>query len=183
MPYRTVIGPAFGSLLAASTMLAACGGAIDNTDLYKKDQGSTTSSSGSTPAPTATATPLPEPGPPIPLPPKPLPKCDVSFQKDVLVVFASTGCSSEACHGGANPRNEPRIALADPPAVIYKTLTNFTMSNGQTYVVPQSTSPKSSGISCNLRGACGVPMPIANKLSSKQLNVIDDWLSCGAPLN
>jgi len=96
-------------------------------------------------------------------------------------VFASNGCAGAACHGGSQPRNDPPIDLANAAAT-YKELVGFTMSNGQPYVVPQSP-PKSSGISCNLRGACGVPMPIGSKLTSKQLQVIDDWLSCGAPLN
>lgn len=182
MKYRALLGPLLASALSGSMILAACGGAIDNGDLYKKDQGSASSSgaSGSTPAPTATATTLPAPGPPS-SPPKPAPKCEFSFQADVLTVFVQANCTNANCHGGPLPRNLPRIDASDP-ASTYKEFLAFRTSNGKPYVV-MSTNPSASAMSCNLRASCGVAMPPNDKLSPKELAVIDGWLACGAPLN
>lgn len=166
----------------ALVVVAACGGAVDNSDLYKKS-GGTTTTSGGTPTATATATANPPTAPtmlpPVPQP-KPDPKCGVSFSTDVMQVFAQTGCMSTGCHKGNI--NDPEMD-ATSPALTYKSLVSFTLSNGQPYVAVGTTSPKSSSISCNLRHQCGVGMPLGDKLDSNQLDVIDQWLACGAPFN
>lgn len=165
----------------AVVVIAACGGAVDNSDLFKKGSG-TTSSGG---APTATATPtstppsLPTASPPEPLP-EPAPTCQVSFATDVMLVVDQAGCADLQCHGGNI--NAPAMDSTSP-SLTYKSITNYTMSTGEPYVALGTTVPKASGIFCNLRGNCGVRMPLGDKLTSKQLSVIDSWLACGAPFN
>jgi hypothetical protein len=163
--------------------LAACGGAIDNTDLYTKDQSSSGSSGRPAPTGSSTSSPAPSPTPTVlpPPPAPPAPACKVSFTKDVMAVFVQTNCANAACHGGELGRSAPTINPQDPKGT-YAELSAFQLSNGQTYIVPNGV-PKSSGLFCNLRGQCGVAMPIGDKLTSKQLDVVDAWLACGAPLN
>lgn len=165
----------------AVVVIAACGGAVDNSDLFKK--GSTTTSSGGTPTATATATStppsLPTSSPPVP-DPQPAPACQVSFATDVMQVFDQAGCADLQCHGGK--LNEPAMDSTSP-SLTYKSLTAFTMSTGEPYVALGTTVPKASGIFCNLRGNCGVRMPLGDKLTSKELTIIDSWLACGAPFN
>ncbi|MDB4936989.1 MAG: hypothetical protein JWP87_3961 [Labilithrix sp.] len=171
----------FGAGIAI--MAVACGGAIDSDDLFGKGQGTTSGTSGgtTTPAPTTSATTSPTPAP-VPPTPKPTTKCDVSFKQDVLDVFANAKCSTAACHGPPATLNEPGIDANSAPFT-YKTITTFKLSTGQPYVVVGSTDPKASGMYCNLRGDCGARMPVGDKLSSNDLDVIDTWLACGAPFN
>jgi len=166
----------------AVVVIAACGGAVDNSDLFKKGSGTTTSGGTPTATPTATSTPpsLPTASPPVPQP-QPAPACDVSFATDVMQVFDQAGCSDASCHGAS--LNAPEI---DPtsPALTYKTITSFTLSSGEAYVALGTTVPKASGMFCNFRGNCGVRMPLGgDKLTSKQLSIMDTWLACGAPFN
>ena len=160
---------------------AACGGAVDNGDLFKKNQGNTTSGGTPTATPTATSSPpsVPTVLPPVPEP-KPDPQCAVSFTTDVMQVLSQTGCGNVQCHGAK--LNEPAI---DPtsPSLTYKAITAYTMSTGEPYVDVGNTDPGASGMFCNFRGACGPRMPIGGKLNSNQLKVMDAWLACGAPFN
>src|SRR4051812_7727237 len=157
---RSVVGLASLGLVVV-VVGAACGGAIDNTDLFNKDQG-TSGSSGATPTATATTTPTPTAtGGPVPAPtpqPKPDPACVVSFSKNVMTVLVENGCTNTMCHGGGTPYNEPGISANDA-ALTYKNLVTFTLSTGKRYVVVGNTAPKASGIFCNLRSNCGVGMP------------------------
>jgi hypothetical protein len=165
-------------LALAVVVLAACGGAIDNGDLFSKDQGTSSGAPGATTTPTATAQPTassaPKPSPPSAT-------CGTSFKNDVMLVFQQTACSNLECHGGPLPKNPPRVDTLDAAAT-YKELLGFVLSDGSPYVV-QSKDPKDSSLNCNLRDNCGVGMPIGRKISSKQLAVVDAWLACGAPFN
>ena len=104
----------------------------------------------------------------------------MSFAADVTLVLQQAGCGGLACHNGGI--NQPTV---DPtsPSLTYKSLTTFTMSTGDPYVAVGDPDPKASGMFCNLRGDCGVRMPLGGRLTSKQLAVIDSWLACGAPFN
>lgn len=167
-------------MLGLALLAAACGGAIDNGDLFQKEQGSS-GSSGSTTTPTATATgntPTAPPGKPT------TPKddtCAVSFQKDVMAVLVSAGCSALQCHGGPTGLNQPQIDVKSA-VLTYKNFVAFEI-DGQPYVAVGSKDPEDSAMFCNFRGDCGPRMPIGDKLSSKQLDVMDRWLACGAPFN
>ena len=168
--------------LLGLVVVAACGGAVDNSDLYSKGGGQTASSGGApTATATATATPpsAPTTTPQVP-PPTPAAKCGVSFSTDVMQVFVHTGCTANGCHKGNF--NDPPMDASSPSST-YKSLTNFTLSNGKPYVAVGNTNPKASMIFCNLRNQCGAGMPIGGKLDSTQLDVIDTWLACGAPFN
>jgi hypothetical protein len=184
---RSLATPAIALGVVAGTIgltivTGACGGAIDNGELFQ--EGSSSGASGTTPTPTSTppskptATPTPAP---TSSPPKPNDKpCVVSFEKDVLQLFEDYDCTSSSCHGGN--LNAPRITASNPTGT-YQALKSFKLSTGKAYVAVGATDPKSSAMYCNLRGQCGVPMPIGDKLDEEELQVIDDWLACGAPLN
>ena len=186
---RSLATPAIALGVVAGTIgltvvTGACGGAIDNSELFQEGASSSSGASGATPQPTSTppskptATPPPAP---TSSPPKPNDKpCVVSFKQDVLQLFDDYDCTSSACHGGNV--NEPRISVNNPTAT-YQGLKNFKLSTGKAYVVVGATDPKTSGMSCNLRGECGVSMPVGDKLDAEELKIIDDWLACGAPLN
>lgn len=171
--------------LALAGMLGACGG--KEVQYYR---GRVEPGSESTPAPQATdpeepAAGLPPstpPSPPSPLPPPAVP-CTASFSAHVAPIFVDRQCSNSNCHGGAVPRNLPRI----DPTNLFATwagLRSFTLSNGQAYV--NVSDAKLSGMHCNLRGECGVAMPPmldGNTLGVTEYAAIDAWLACGAPFN
>ncbi len=113
--------------------------------------------------------------------------CAVSFSKDVLGAFGTAGCSSPSCHGGATPRNEPRIEPSDGPAM-WQEFQAFTITNGKIYVNPCSTDDKQSMMGCNLYatgapGACGIHMPTTGQLAPDVVTKVETWLKCGAPNN
>jgi hypothetical protein len=171
------------AFLSVVVVAAACGGAVENADLFEggQQQGSSSGASGTSPTPTGSGTTSPTPSPPTPTP-KPNQKCDVNFQDDVIGVFDNNGCSAIACHGGPRPLNPPRIDGADPTET-YQAITAYRIS-GKPYVMVGGTDPKASAIYCNFRGDCGTRMPIGrDKLSSEDLQTIDEWLACGAPFN
>jgi hypothetical protein len=173
------------SLVAGAVIVvAACGGAIDNGDLFQKDQGTTSGTSGGTPSPSPSpsSSPTTAPPSPTPSPPKPATKCAVSFKADVLALFAKHDCSALECHGGPAAFNEPAIDTTNPQTA-YKQITTFTLSTGKTYVAVGNTEPKASGMYCNFRGNCGTQMPLVDKLASQELDIIDAWLACGSPFN
>jgi hypothetical protein len=172
------------SLLACLVIaVAACGGAINNEELFQKDDqtASGTPTPGGSASPSPTSSPTTAPTNVTPPTPKPSTKCDVSFKNDVIGVLAAAKCSTITCHGGPAPFNQPGIDTDSAPSA-YKTLTSFKLS-GKAYVAVGSTDPKASAIRCNLRGDCGTSMPPGDRLPSADLDVIDAWLACGAPFN
>lgn len=113
--------------------------------------------------------------------------CTVSFAKDVLAEFGKADCANPNCHGGATPRNEPRIEPSDGPAM-WQEFQNFTLSTGKPYINPCSIDEKLSQMGCNLYaagqvGACGVHMPSTGQLPPDAIIKIETWLKCGSPNN
>ncbi len=112
--------------------------------------------------------------------------CSVSWTKQIFPILQSTGagqCASGTCHGGTQA---PAILDADSMAT-YNALTDYhSKALGRRYVQP-CASPSQSGILCNLQTppSCGSPMPINGiaPLSSTQIDLITQWLQCGAPNN
>ncbi len=114
-------------------------------------------------------------------------KCAVSFAKDVLGEFGKAKCADTQCHGGATPRNEPRIEPSDGPAM-WQEFQAFTLTTGKAYINPCSTDDKLSQMGCNLYasttpGACGVHMPSTGQLPPDVVTKIETWLKCGSPNN
>lgn len=174
--------PTAAALLVAFS-LAACGG--KTIEVSRTD--------GTTPEPPAPYEPEDPNGPPVAPPPPttpsptpaPTPLCGPSFRYNVLLTLKERGCSNTSCHGGATPRNEPRIDLLDFYGT-WNDLRAFTLSTGQPYVSSVPSTPAVSGMHCHLRGECGVSMSslvVAGALSPKELADIDAWLACGAPFN
>jgi hypothetical protein len=113
--------------------------------------------------------------------------CAVSFSKDVLAAFGTADCANPNCHGGATPRNEPRIEPSDP-AAMWQEFQAFTISTGKPYINPCSTDSAQSQMGCNLyaggtAGACGVHMPSTGQLPPDAITKIETWLKCGSPNN
>jgi hypothetical protein len=113
--------------------------------------------------------------------------CTVSFAKDVLAEFGKAGCADANCHGGATPRNEPRIEPSDGPAM-WLEFQAFTISDGKSYIDPCTIDDKKMAMGCNLyaagqAGACGVHMPSTGQLAPDVVTKIETWLKCGAPNN
>lgn len=113
--------------------------------------------------------------------------CAVSFSKDVLGAFGTADCANPNCHGGATPRNEPRIEPSDP-AAMWQEFQAFTISTGKPYINPCSTDDKQSQMGCNLYaggtpGACGVHMPSTGQIPADVVTKVETWLKCGAPNN
>jgi hypothetical protein len=110
--------------------------------------------------------------------------CAVKFSTDVLGAFGNAGCSSTNCHGGATPRNEPRIEPSDAPAM-WQEFQAFTISTGKPYINPCSTDDTTSTMGCNLlaTGSCGVHMPSGSQMPADALAKIVTWLKCGSPNN
>lgn len=111
--------------------------------------------------------------------------CAVSFSKDVLGAFGTAGCANPNCHGGATPRNEPRIEPSDGPAM-WQEFQAFTITTGKPYINPCSIedTPEASTIYCNLLAtSCGVHMPSGGQLPPDAVTKIQTWVKCGAPNN
>jgi hypothetical protein len=113
--------------------------------------------------------------------------CTVSLSKDILPAFAKASCSTANCHGGANPRSEPRIEPSDGPAM-WQEFQNFTLSTGKVYINPCSTDEATSAMGCNLlavgqAGACGSHMPVGGQIEATAMTKISAWLKCGSPNN
>jgi hypothetical protein len=113
--------------------------------------------------------------------------CAVSFKTDILGAFGLANCATANCHGGAVPRNEPRIEPSDGPAM-WQEFQAFTLSTGKPYINPCSIDDTTSTIGCNLiaegqPGACGVHMPSGAQLPADAVTKINTWLKCGSPNN
>ena len=168
------------SLAIVSALLAACSGSADTGGLA--NGGASTGGATETPKPPALnggATSRPEQTPPAPPATPDQASCDVSFSKDVLPSLAQHGCQSAQCHGGVQ---QPKISVIDAKAT-YASVTQFKMREGLPYV-RTTGRPDESGIHCHVRNDCGTPMPpFGGKIDEDAVDVIDDWLKCGAPNN
>jgi hypothetical protein len=98
----------------------------------------------------------------------------------ILDNAAGARCTTESCHGGANP---PKIGLpAGDAAQSYSALTGYTSpAAGGAYYVDKGDASK-SWILCNISGdkRLGSAMPIGAQVGAAELQTIQDWLSCGA---
>ena len=113
--------------------------------------------------------------------------CAVSFSKDILGAFGLANCATANCHGGAVPRNEPRIEPSDGPGM-WQEFQAFTISTGKPYINPCSIDDTKSALGCNLLAdpaACGggVHMPSGAQLPADAVAKVNTWLKCGAPNN
>lgn len=113
--------------------------------------------------------------------------CAVSFSKDILGAFGLANCATANCHGGAVPRNEPRIEPSDGPGM-WQEFQAFTISTGKPYINPCSIDDATSTLGCNLiaegqPGACGVHMPSGAQLPADAIAKVNTWLKCGSPNN
>lgn len=112
--------------------------------------------------------------------------CAVSFKTDVLAILGTAGCAvSSDCHGGANPKYQPRIEPSDGPGT-WEILAAFQLSDGKAYVNPCSTDKGQAGLACNLSatGTCGTKMPLGGgQVSPADITKIETWLACGSPNN
>lgn len=112
--------------------------------------------------------------------------CAVSFKTDVLAILGTAGCATTSdCHGGANPKYQPRIEPSDGPTT-WATLAAFQLSDGKPYINPCSTDKAQAGLACNLSatGTCGTKMPLGGgQVSAADVTKIETWLGCGSPNN
>lgn len=113
--------------------------------------------------------------------------CAVSFKTDILGAFGLANCATANCHGGATPRNVPRIEPSDGPGM-WQEFQAFTISTGKPYINPCSVDGTTSTIGCNLiaegqAGLCGVHMPSGAQLPAEAVTKINTWLKCGSPNN
>ena len=184
---RRAYGSGIGMLVVAA--LAACGGAIDYSEVNgtggtSGSGGSSGGASGSVPTSRPTSSP---PAPPVPTdvpgrpPPPPSDDCAISFKADILPIFAANGCTNLSCHGDPSSGAVPPLVSDTDVVGTYTALTTYKIL-GQPYI-DTSGKPASSSIMCNLRSTCGNPMPTFGRVSNKDLSVIGQWLRCYAPLN
>jgi hypothetical protein len=112
--------------------------------------------------------------------------CAVSFKTDVLAILGTAGCASSSdCHGGANPKYQPRIEPSDGPTT-WATLAAFQLSDGKPYINPCSKDKAQAALACNLSatGTCGTKMPLGGgQVSPADVTKIEAWLACGSPNN
>lgn len=112
--------------------------------------------------------------------------CAVSFKTDILAILGTAGCAASSdCHGGANPKYQPRIEPSDP-SITWPLLAGFQLSDGKPYINPCATDKAQSGLACNLAatGTCGTKMPLGGaQVSAADITKIETWLACGSPNN
>jgi hypothetical protein len=156
------------AVLAFVSLAAACGGRIETVDPIASEPPVPSTSASDPSAPSASAASA-EPRDP------PAPGC-ASFDQ-VLSELDRLGCATSTCHGSANL---PLIDAAKPLET-ERGFYAFVLSNGMRYVDFRSLDPKSSAIACNLRGSCGVAMPLGGTAPASTIDMIERWLACGAP--
>jgi hypothetical protein len=151
-------------VLVVVSLAAACGGRIETVTEPEIQDPAIPSASPSEPPP-----------PSNPSTPSMRTSC-TSFDQ-VLSELDRLGCGTSSCHGSLNM---PLIDAAHPLET-KRGFYSFVMSNGMRYVDFRSLDPKSSAIACNLRGSCGVPMPLGGAAPPSTIDIVDGWLACGAP--
>ncbi|MBX3225715.1 MAG: hypothetical protein KIT84_30940 [Labilithrix sp.] len=114
------------------------------------------------------------------------PACNVKFSTDVMQALAAGSCSTAACHGGAEPANQPKIDPADLPGS-YASMAAFPPRSGKPYINPCSIDPALSVIDDNLDPAApaadrGTVMPPGSGLVAA-IPKVREWLQCGSPNN
>jgi hypothetical protein len=115
--------------------------------------------------------------------------CAVSFKNDILSAFGLANCGTTDCHGGALPRNQPRIEPSDAPGM-WQEFQAFTPTTGadRPYINPCSTDETKSALACNLiadgqPGECGIHMPSGAQMPADAVAKALTWVKCGAPNN
>ena len=114
-------------------------------------------------------------------------ECAVSFKDQVLPALGRSTCAQTSCHGGPSPPSPPRIEPSDPGAM-WAEFAAYKMNTGGTpYVNPCSKDKAESGIACNLyaNNPCGVKMPLGGtpQVPEEDIQLIEQWIECGAPNN
>lgn len=117
--------------------------------------------------------------------------CSVSFQDDVFPILdTKAGCGkTPTCHGDG--AGELTLIAGDADNYL-TTLSAYTLLDEGPYIVP--CDPDASKLLCNLRpltgetnpfGTCGSRMPknAEDGPTEAEINLIKDWILCGAPDN
>lgn len=124
------------------------------------------------------------------------PNCSVKWGANIfagIIDTTETGCTATSvCHGSG----KGGITIeSGKPHEAYLAFTSYTLLDqpgpAKSYIVP--CDKDASGILCNAKpesgmtnpyGACGSLMPLlGTNLTMAQLNMIADWIACGAPEN
>ena len=122
--------------------------------------------------------------------------CAVSFTNTIFAKYMKSGgtwnCANTNCHGptgaAGTGANAPTIDGTNPQAA-YNALTQFNGINGIPYINGCTTDPSGSAIDCDLKGACQPQMPTTGAGVSSataqpaEIQDLETWLQCGAPLN
>jgi hypothetical protein len=166
---------AIAAVLAVVAFAAACGGRIETVTDTREARPEESAADTTEPAPAALPPPPPS-SPPSGGPAGPVPGSCATFDQ-VLWALDAVGCSASACHGSLNL---PLIDAARPLET-KRGFYEFVLSNGMRYVDFRSLDPKSSAMACNLRGSCGVAMPLGGSAPEWTIDLVDRWLACGAP--
>ncbi len=95
----------------------------------------------------------------------------ISFQKDILPVFA-TSCATSGCHSGSTPSGNLNLENTKAYAQLAK--------KGSGYLIP--SNPTASVLYSQLISV-SQPMPPTGKLSSCNIQLIENWISQGAKNN
>lgn len=113
----------------------------------------------------------------------------VSFQANVLSIFAAKGCASAGCHSGASPVAQLNLS----PSAAYESLVNVpsTTESMTSYLRVEPGNPEDSHLIHRVRGVFpGDPPPVlarmpadTNFLSDAQVGIIADWITQGAENN
>jgi len=117
--------------------------------------------------------------------------CTGTFDAVIAMMSDSTrgNCTATACHGDPDVNTVGIYLDSGDPAGFYQTLTSITGTVGTPYVVPDDTTTADnealgSWIQCNVAATQGggYPMPQWSGLTDpKDIQVVTDWLLCGAP--
>jgi hypothetical protein len=124
--------------------------------------------------------------------------CTVHWGTDIFtgILDGPAGCTAMGtCHGTAGGAGGLALTPGDPGGA-YTQLMGVTLSmGGPKYII--ACDPQASGFTCNMALAadagadpytpsCGIVMPFGGTgdlLTLAQLNLIADWIQCGAPNN
>lgn len=95
---------------------------------------------------------------------------------------AAGNCAGSGCHSGIGA-SEPVLVPGNAKATRVALLTYQFENPAGPYV--SCENPDSSKILCNLsnENTCGLPMPQGSDLTQPQIDLIKEWITCGAPDN
>jgi hypothetical protein len=105
--------------------------------------------------------------------------CSVSYRDQIEPIFAEASCATKNCHLDTY---QPRMNT-DSKATWENLRRHVSPTLKKPYVNSCTTDPTASYIVDNLKGTAGTSMPPGLARTPASVDVVAQWVACGAPFN